>query len=107
MNDDDYKIMPFEYKPVEYDNYEMDEYGNLDFTQPDKNANIDTSTTITKPQITRAPTLKATSSTETPPQTTTDNKPKKKKKRRHKLSHRYGISYGVPMRARPIRPRYF
>ena len=60
VSDDDYKIMPFEYKPVEYDNYDMDEYGNLDFTKPDKD---ETSTTITQPQITRAPRLKTTSST--------------------------------------------
>ena len=42
--------MPFEYKPVEYDNYDMDEYGNLDFTEPSKD---ETRSTITQPQITR------------------------------------------------------
>ena len=31
----------------------------------------------------------------------------KTKKVRQKLSHRYGISYGTPIRVRPIRPRYF
>ena len=34
IDDDDYKILPFEYKPLDYDNYEMDEYGNLDLTKP-------------------------------------------------------------------------
>ena len=34
--DEDYKILPFEYKPVDYDNYDMDEFGNLDFTKPGK-----------------------------------------------------------------------
>ena len=34
LDDDDYKILPFEYKPLDYDNYEMDEYGNLDLTKP-------------------------------------------------------------------------
>merc|ERR1712008_230557 len=29
---EDYKILPFEYQPLNYENYDMDEYGNLDFT---------------------------------------------------------------------------
>ena len=35
---------------MEYDNYDMDEYGNLDFTEPSKD---ETKSTITQPQITR------------------------------------------------------
>ena len=27
------KPLPFEYKPLDYENYEMDEYGNLDLTK--------------------------------------------------------------------------
>ena len=35
---------------MEYDNYDMDEYGNLDFTEPSKD---EKKSTITQPQITR------------------------------------------------------
>ena len=36
IDDDDYKIPPppnFQYKPLDYSNYEFDAFGNLDFTK--------------------------------------------------------------------------
>ena len=37
MDDDDYKLPPAvnlqQYKPLDYSNYEFDEFGNLDFTK--------------------------------------------------------------------------
>ena len=109
LSDNDYKIMPFEYKPVDYNNYDMDEYGNLDFTDPENSPSTSSLATITT-TTTKKPDIN-------PENNVVNNKiPRRRRKRRKRrkkrpgypkrqvLSHRYGVSYGAPVRVRRVRP---
>ena len=104
MDDNDYKILPFEYTPLDYDKYDMDEYGNLDLTKPGN------PTSLTSIQIHSI--LSITESTTPSPYgeklVPKPNRPKKKRRKRIRpinrkvFSKRYGISYVRPLRIRPL-----
>ena len=107
VDDDDYKILPFEYTPLDYDKYDMDEYGNLDLTKP---GNLPLFSSIQIHSI-----ISITESTTPSPygeklyaNPSRPSRPKKKRRKRIRpinrkvFSKRYGISYVRPVRIRPL-----
>ena len=117
FEDDDYKIIPFEYKPLNYENYDMDEYGNLDFTEPDTTTQKPVELLSELPIIVEKENVKVTpkrkrkrkkgSRKRRPSNASSSNASDKKKKRNKKkslLKKRYGALYGPQRRLRFRRP---